>query len=248
MITGLPMKSRFIMNTSILAMAIVSLAACACSTAFLKSDDWSIQVDIVAGEEWVHPFPLFGPITKPNYPTFALWVTEEDGTYIDTVFVTKKIGDASWAYADDGRPEALPLWSKVRGGQPSSGSPVADGVSGASPRGSQAYGLTRGALPDRIYIWLEINHSVDYNASYKEGISDPDAPFYSGGKGGSGQPALVYRALVDLSQSPGTGFSLDLVGHSEAGGVWDGTDYYAADPGEITTALSIVKSATVTLR
>jgi len=39
-----------------------------------------------------------------------------------------------------------------------------------------------------------------------------------------------------------------LVGHSEAGGVWAGTDYCAADLGAVTTALSIVKYATVTLR
>lgn len=48
-------------------------------------------------------------------------------------------------------------------------------------------------------VKVEVNHSSDFNDSYPKNAPAGDA-HYSGGKEGSGQPALIYRADVDLSK------------------------------------------------
>ena len=123
----------------------------------------------------------------------------------------------------------------------------ADAMSGATPDGSSSYGVARGLLPDRVYLWLEINHSVDYNHAFPKGIDDPGDPRYSGGRNGSGQPALVYQADVDTRAAEGTRVAFRLMGHSEPGGAWRGVDYYA-DLSGVTTARSIINGAWAVVR
>ncbi|MBU0956024.1 MAG: hypothetical protein KKI09_11405 [Spirochaetes bacterium] len=240
-------KVVFLVKAISLALLALGLLY-SCQTAFNGPEDWVLRIDIEAGDEWTHPYPVLGFITRPNYPTFALWLSDEENNFLETVFVTAKIGKAKWIMADDSRPEALPLWSKTRGGQPESANPETDAVCGATPKGSHSYGLPQANLPERMYVWLEINHSVDYNDYYAADIQDPGDPYYSGGKGGSGQPALVYRAYVDRSAPAGTKIYFELMGHSQPGGSWQGTDYYEGGTDSLSTALQIIQSAVLTLR
>lgn len=48
-------------------------------------------------------------------------------------------------------------------------------------------------------VKVEVNHSTDFNDCYPKNDPAGDA-HYSGGKEGSGQPALIYRADEDLSK------------------------------------------------
>jgi hypothetical protein len=224
-----------------LIFTLVALTA-SCSPLAFSLEDEALRIELTAGRNWVHPFPLLGPITKPNYPTFALWISDEAGTYLDTVFATSKVASESWIMADDNRPEALPTWSHARGGQPTKAAPAPDAVSGSSPRTDCAFALSRGSLPQRVLLWLEINHSVDYNSTFPENLHDPAAIGYSGGPGGSGQPALLYRAVVDFGDASGSVVPFTLVGHSEPGGAWIGTDAYP-DVSGLNSALEILADA-----
>ena len=90
---------------------------------------------------------------------------------------------------------------------------------------------------------VEVNHSIDFNERYSEYIKE-DEPNYSGGSEGSGQPALVYRAEVNLDSAK-TRYDAVLIGRSSADGT-DGKLY--EDLSGITSALSIVKQITVCVK
>lgn len=95
----------------------------------------------------------------------------------------------------------------------------------------------------KFIVKIELNHSIDFNDSYPKNAKEGDAN-YSGGKEGSGQPALVYEAMVDLTTGQKT-FNAQLIGHSSPDGT-SGTIY--KDMSGITTALKIVKQITVTVQ
>jgi hypothetical protein len=92
-------------------------------------------------------------------------------------------------------------------------------------------------------VKIEINHSTDFNEAFpklaKEGESN-----YSGGKEGSGQPAIVYTANVDLLSGEKS-FEANLIGHSSPDG---SSGEINEDTSGLTTALHIVKRITVTIQ
>ena len=67
---------------------------------------------------------------------------------------------------------------------------------------------------------------------------------YSGGKEGSGQPAIVYTANVDLLSGEKS-FEANLIGHSSPDG---SSGEINEDTSGLTTALHIVKRITVTIQ
>ena len=90
---------------------------------------------------------------------------------------------------------------------------------------------------------LEINHSTDFNEAFPKSAKDGEAN-YSGGKEGSGQPAIVYAANVDLSKSEKS-FEANLMGHSSPDG---SSGEVNKDTSGLTTALHIVKRITVIIQ
>ena len=88
-----------------------------------------------------------------------------------------------------------------------------------------------------------MNHSTDFNEAYPASAKAGE-PGYSGGRHGSGQPAVVYAADVDLSSGV-TEFGAVLVGHSSPDG---SSGDVSSDVSALTTALRIVKRITVSIR
>ncbi|WP_155816629.1 hypothetical protein [Sphaerochaeta pleomorpha] len=209
----------------------------------LEFETGSLKITMESGDEWLHDYPLLGPIAMKNPPTFALWVTDESDNYIDTIFVTKKFGEVSWIANDDPREEALPLYSFVRGGQPTKETPAPDEITGATPLASSSYKVIPSSDLKKCKLYLEINHSLDYNSFFLEGVNDMNASNYSGGIGGSGQPALVYCAVIDRESDASKTVEFELVGYSEPGKAGNGTIY--TDLSQITTAKDIVKTVKV---
>jgi len=237
-------RLKTLISLLLAAAVFLMLQACSMNTYTAESGDLLIKVD--TGSEWLHNHPLIGPITRPNPPTFAIWITDELNNYIDDIYVTKKIGQVAWIANDDPRPEALPLWSSVRGGQPTVENQVPDGLSGATPSIASSFKVSPASGLSRFIIWLEINHSLDYNSFFPEGVNDDEADNYSGGIGGSGQPALVYRADIDTALNAGSIVELILAGHSESGG--DDSGVYYADLTCITTAADIIEKVEVEIK
>ncbi len=205
------------------------------------------EIRITVGDSWLHDFPLFLWFKTKNSPQFAVWIEDESGNYLDTVYVTKKVATEGWVFnSGNRRSEALPFWSHSRGEVYSDGlllptkdDPLPDAVTSATPKGSSILPVSLPSGTDRFIIYAEFNHSVDFNDFYPEDAAEGDSG-YSGGEMGSGQPSVIYRAVLDsASLEPGGEVIFELAGHGSADGS-SGNLY--PDISNLTTASNIVSS------
>lgn len=212
---------------------------------FLHND---LKIEIETGKEWLHNFPLFLGLNKKNPPQFAIWLEDTGGNYLTTLFVTHKIAAEAWV-ANEGnrRKESLPHWCFQRGVVyedglmlPTKQKPFTDGISGATPKENKTIALRAGGLRKPFIIKAEFNHSIDFNDYFTEDAKPGDT-YYSGGKSGSGQPAVVYTDTL-FTETNYT--ELKLIGHSSPDGS-QGRIY--PDLRVLSTAKHIVKKISVTL-
>lgn len=240
------------MRKMILALIYLSFFSFfSCQHDLIEYEKGDVKVSIEQGDEWLHDFPLFWGISKKNPPQIAIWLEDTQGHYLSTVYATHKIATQSWLSAGGNRrKEALPCWCYARGVKyedglylPTKSKPLTDGLSGATPRGSFNVKLKPSSALQKFVVKVEINHSTDFNEYYPKSAKEGDAN-YSGGKEGSGQPALVYAANIDLSSGQKT-FEANLIGHSSPDGT-SGEIY--KDLSGLTTALHIVKRITVSIQ
>lgn len=219
-----------------------------CRKELVEYERGSLRIAVEKGDAWLHDFPVMLGITKKNPPQLAVWIEDPAGGYLSTVYATRKIATQSWqAAGGNRRREALPHWCHSRGVRyadglylPTKREPLTDGISGATPRGSFALKLTPAGALTRFVVKVEVNHSTDFNAAYPESARAGE-PGWSGGKHGSGQPAVVYAAEVDLSSGERE-FEAVLIGHSAADGSSGAVE---ADVSELTSALHIVERITI---
>jgi hypothetical protein len=225
---------KMVMLLSVIA-SVMMMASCSKEHIEYQSGDLSVRIE--AGEGWLHDYPLFLGIKKKNPPQIAVWLEDADGRYLGTLYASKKIATQGWVGAGGNRrKEALPYWCHRRG-------EVFDGMTGATPRASFDVRLKDKAGICHFYVMVEVNHSIDFNDRYSDDKKEGDLD-YSGGTEGSGQPALVYRADVDLD-SAHTTFEGVIIGRSSADGA-DGKLY--DDQTGLTSALTIVKRITVNVK
>jgi len=211
---------------------LLALFSClgACAGEPMQVKQGEIVVKVEGGEEWLHRYSAL----KLNPPQFAVWAEREDGTFAGTLFATRKVATGKWAFSGGNpRKEALPVWKHRNEGA------TTDAITGATPRDSFVIALAprEGAAERRFYLYAEFNQSTDFNDVYPEDAKEGETG-YSGGKGGSGQPSILYRALVDLDAAADR-FEFTVVGHGSP----DGTDgSVVADLSTLTSALRIVDS------
>lgn len=126
---------------------------------------------------------------------------------------------------------------------PTKKEPLTDGISGATPHGSFDIKLSPAIALKTFIVKIEINHSTDFNEAFPKSAKEGEAN-YSGGKEGSGQPAIVYAANVDLSSGEKS-FEANLMGHSSPDG---SSGEVNKNTSGLTTALHIVKRITVIIQ
>lgn len=222
-----------------------------CDSKTMEHKQGNITVFIEQGKEWKHDFPLFWAIKKKNSPQMAIWIEDTCGNYISTVYVTQRIATQSWIMSKGSRrQEALPHWCYSRGIQyedglysPTKDKPLPDAVTGATPRGSFSVNFSQAVPLDMFVVKVEVNHSTDFNESYPKSARKGDSN-YSGGKEGSGQPALVYSVLVNTASQQEL-FEAKLIGHSSPDGS-SGNVY--SDMSGITSALHIINKITISIQ
>lgn len=208
----------------------------------------NIQVSVEQGDGWLHDFSIFRFIKRKNAPQIAIWTEDLEGNFLSTIYVSKRLATQSWiAAGGNRRKEALPCWSFAQGKQyadgfylPTKKEPLPDAVTGATPKGSFRANLQMNEGMKQFVVKCEFNHSTDFNEHYPIDARQGDAN-YSGGKMGSGQPAIVYQTVVDLDSGKKE-FKGELIGHSSPDGS-DGKIY--PDTSKLTTALDIVKEITI---
>ncbi len=195
--------------------------------------------------------------TAHNHPTFAVWTEEMDGTYIQTLFVTKSIATGIFNHGEvqSGiwknepgyvkRPATLPYWLHKKGqmesGQylPDPQNPITDAITGATPESDFILKTkTRDTSMKKFRLLVEVNQTWDWN-SYWHNNKYPENQDYKT----SAQPALVYAVTIDL-ESPFKKYYLNPIGHSHYAGE---NGLLFTDISTLTSALEIFKKITVTI-
>ena len=191
-----------------------------------------------------------------NHPLFAVWLADEKGNYIQTLYVSESIGkgvfkrasrkSGRWKEGEIQRPATLPYWSHQRGEKnefgtymPTPKQPVADAYTGATPSASFVLNTKSDKLLNGKYkIMLELNQSWDWNEYWTNDKYLDDKEYKT-----SSQPALVYSVDVDTA-NPNQEYVLKPIGHSHYAGADGSLD---SDLSTMTTALKIAKKITVKL-
>lgn len=191
-----------------------------------------------------------------NHPLFAVWLADENGHYIQTLYVSESIGKGifkrasrktgRWQAGEIQRPATLPYWAHQRGEKnesgtymPTSKQPVADAYTGATPSASFIlHAKTEKPLNGKYKIMLELNQSWDWNEYWTNDKYPNDKEYKT-----SSQPALVYSADIDTANS-NQEYVLKPIGYSHYAGADGSLD---KDLSTMTTALKIAKKITVKL-
>lgn len=197
-----------------------------------------------------------------QYPLFAIWIEDDKGNYIETLYISRVISSSKFDYGEEvngewksatlRRPEALPYWSHKRGIQAEDGlyiplknAPDLDAVSGATPTGNFIINSKSSlSKKEKKYkIFIELNQSYDWNEYYTKD-KYPDDKIYSG-SGQVGQPSLVYATIINSSDLKNKSHKImHLIGHGHYSGK-DGKLY--TDISNITTAKNIADRIIVAL-
>jgi len=193
-----------------------------------------------------------------NHPTFAIWLEDLDGNYIESLFVTKYIatgifgnadaGDGSWSDkpGESIRPAALPYWGHKRGVVsrdslyvPTPENPVTDAITGATPtKDFIMYLPVESTLPEHFNLMFEINQSWDWNEYWTNGKFPGNLNYQS-----SSQPSVVYQTNLELTNI-GRPAQMKAIGHGHYSGK-DGS--LTTDLNTLTTALDIASDVKVTI-
>jgi len=229
------------------------------STVTLKSDaaGKSLTVDLEQGEHYIHKMKILPLITIKSPPQIAIWLADTKGNYVETLFVSRKTATQKWSKAPKDktpkdkirRQESLPYWAHTRGVQyadglylPTTENPLPDSITSASPKDGFILNTKMAEDLKQFRILVEIDASLDFNEYFPEdaGVEDDN---YSGGVWGSGQPALIYSAEIDLHRVRQS-YELQLIGHSSPDGS-NGNIY--TDLAGLTTAKDLVRKITVAI-
>ena len=239
-----------------LPITLLALITMACSTSRVPVDETpdhivsnpagmgaDLDIEMIKGE-------------GHNHPLMAIWIEDEEGKFIQTLFVSESIGkgvfqhgDASrgfWMPGEIRRPAALPYWSHSRGIKaedglyiPTPSNPIPDAYTGPTP-GKSFILHTR--LNDqnltRFNVLFEINQTWDWN-EYWTNNKFPDDEEYKT----SCQPALVYSVSIDLN-NPEEEYAMKPIGRSHHSGA---TGELFDDLHTLTTALHIADQIIVTI-
>jgi hypothetical protein len=192
-----------------------------------------------------------------NHPLYAIWLADERGKYLETLYVSETIGKGvfpranratgHWLAGEIQRPAALPFWAHQRNAinefgtyNPTPRHPVVDGLTGATPPASFVMKVkTSKPLQGKYQVMLELNQSWDWNEYWYNDRFPTDKEYKT-----SSQPALVYSVLINVP-SNGAVYEMKPVGHSHYSGA-DGN--LNTDLSTLTTALKIARSITVEVR
>jgi hypothetical protein len=185
-----------------------------------------------------------------NHPLIAIWLADETGNYIQTLYVSESIGkgvfkhanrsNGKWLEGDIQRPASLPYWAHQRNVvnefgsyNPTKKHPVIDACTGATPAASFIlHTKTVKPLYGKYKIMLELNQSWDWNEYWTNDKYPADADYKT-----SSQPAVVYSVDIDTN-NPKPQYVMKPIGHSHYSGA-DGS--LNPDLSTLTTALRIAK-------
>lgn len=194
-----------------------------------------------------------------NHPSFAIWLEDNDGKYIETLYVTRYVAKGEFRYGEAAegkwknepgevrRPATLPYWAHKRDIKapdglyiPSPETAVPDALTAATPLTDFTLITSAGYSDAKAFrVMMEINQAWDSNEFWTNSKYADDPDYFS-----SLQPALVYAVIIE-PQDTTREYSLNPLGHSHPSGE-NGRLY--TDLTTLTTAKEIAKKITVRLK
>jgi len=244
------------MKTIVLTMLVIVLAGCTSQQKLdSRTETFSTSPEVIKTK-----LDFDFTVGKAhNHPTFAIWVEDLEGNYIETLYVTQSIATGNFGHGESApgkwnntpgnvrRPAALPYWSHKRNIKapdglytPSPETAVPDAISGATPKYS--FTLKTGTKSDgknAFRVLAEVNQPWDSNEYWSNDKITGDFNYNT-----SLQPALVYAATVS-PESNGIKLYLNPIGHSHPTGA---TGELFTDLTTITTARDIFSKIAVTVK
>ncbi len=156
----------------------------------------------------------------------AIWLTTEQGDFIDTVYVTRKtaqkglgnrrgkLDDKSWLGTKGARLSVLPVWAYTRsvdygGGNPypPKNRPLPDAITSATPKAGEfirSWKPERPLAPGKYFYFVEINKSFDQNKHH-------DYSHYRG------QPSVVWKGRLTVGKDESKSEAV-IMGHGSPNG------------------------------
>ena len=148
----------------------------------------SVLLSVAAAFIWAEKISVAvnpGEAYSKRAPQIAVWIEDSDGTYVGTLFVTKKASGNKWiGCPKDGRPESLPDWYKSKGQNPAVkiSKDDLDATTSATPKKGIVISKDLELEKGKTYVFkCQANQSFDYNEYYTKKNSGVD-----------GQPAVLY--------------------------------------------------------
>ena len=208
--------------------------------------DVKLSIDLLRSEHYWHP-------------QMAIWIEDENGQYIETLFVSKATAKGLFfggrskdnfkdfdetkdAVGNYRRVNALPIWSHKRGVQyadgmyvPTSEDEFPDAITGATLKDNFKL-LTSTDTKSKFRLKIELNVAFDDNEFYSE-FDFPDDKVYHSGTGQLGQPSIVFDSFIDLHNEQNY-YLMELIGHGHHSGQ---TGELFKDLSTLTTAKQIVE-------
>lgn len=196
-----------------------------------------LSASVFAEEKATNQTLSFKLLLSEKKCQIAIWLTDEKGAFIDTVYVTRKVGqkglgnrggslDDKWGGS---RQSTLPVWAHSQGVDYGNGNfyppkdrPLPDAVSSATPKAGEFvwnWSPKEHLKSGRYNYYVEVNKSFDENAHHN----------YSWYRG---QPSVVWRGSFVVDDKPHEG-EAQIVGHGHVSG----------DTGQIDTDLTTLDTA-----
>ena len=213
-------------------------------------NDLNISIDLLRSTHYWHP-------------QMAIWIEDEQGNYVETLFVSKATARGLFfggrtkdnfksfdtenkSTSEYRRVNALPVWSRKRGVVYSDGSyvpsreePLPDAISGATI--TDSFILSTSTSPkSRFTLRIEINVAFDDNEYYSE-YDFPDDEVFHNGTGQLGQPSIVFESKIDMNDGRDY-YLMELIGHGHHSAQTGDID---PDLSTLTTALELVERIVV---
>ncbi len=201
---------------------------------------WGTQV--AAEKENGHQVFSFRLLLSEKKCQLAIWLTDERGAFVDTVYVTRKVAkkglgnrrgalDDKWGGA---RLSVLPVWAHSRGVDYGSGNlyppkdnPLPDAITSATPKTGEFVWMWKPEKtlePGRYFYYIEVNKSFDKNEHH-------DYSWYRG------QPSVVWRGNLLVGDQHSKS-EAKIIGHGHVAGS-DGK--INPDLSTLTTSLKLIK-------
>jgi hypothetical protein len=241
-----------------LIIIIISLSVFSCTTGRKATDE---KVVIHTTPEKINtPLTIeFSQGKAFNHPSFALWIEDLEGNYIETLYVTKYVATGTFGHGEIEpgkwknepgevrRPATLPYWAHKRNIKapdglyvPSAKTAVPDALTAATPTKNFILKTGTKINPNQKFrVLFEINQPWDSNNFWTNNKFPGDRDYFT-----SLQPALVYAVTIN-PESEDKEYYLNPIGHSDPSGR-NGKLY--TDLTSLTTAKEIAQKIIVFLK